>query len=326
MPKNSVADWDTTAGNNTDIGGINIDEGCAMANLNNGMREMMAQIKTLNPVGSAAAAAAYQPLDADLTALAATGVSAFSGLLYGLTLSNNGSDATNDIDIAVGVAIDSTNAKFIKLTGALTKRLDAAWAVGTNQGGLDTGAIANTTYHMWLIMRSDTGVVDVLFSTSASSPTMPANYDYKRRIGSIVRTGGAIKGFVQIGDEFFWKVQAADIAASNPGTSAVTATLTVPIGIVVTAAVSASLQSDNISAATFMLVTALTLTDTAPSSSAFSTVSGGDSAIDFWYGATIMHVQTNTSGQVRYRLSDSSASFTARLQTVGWIDTRGRLA
>lgn len=50
MAKNAVADWDTTAANNTDIGGISIAEGCAMANLNNGMREMMAQIKTLNPV------------------------------------------------------------------------------------------------------------------------------------------------------------------------------------------------------------------------------------------------------------------------------------
>ena len=46
MPKSAVSDWDTVAANNTDIGGISIAEGCAMANLNNAMREMMAQIKT----------------------------------------------------------------------------------------------------------------------------------------------------------------------------------------------------------------------------------------------------------------------------------------
>jgi hypothetical protein len=46
MPKSAVSDWDAVAANNTDVGGINIAEGCAMANLNNGMREMMAQIKT----------------------------------------------------------------------------------------------------------------------------------------------------------------------------------------------------------------------------------------------------------------------------------------
>lgn len=49
MSKDNVAAWDSTAANNTDIGGISIAENCAMANLNNAMREMMAQIKTLNP-------------------------------------------------------------------------------------------------------------------------------------------------------------------------------------------------------------------------------------------------------------------------------------
>ena len=42
MSKLTVADWDTTAANNTDVGGISIAENCAMANLNNGMREIMA--------------------------------------------------------------------------------------------------------------------------------------------------------------------------------------------------------------------------------------------------------------------------------------------
>lgn len=46
MAKNAVGDWDTTASNNSDIGGINIAEGCAAANVNNAIREMMAQIAT----------------------------------------------------------------------------------------------------------------------------------------------------------------------------------------------------------------------------------------------------------------------------------------
>jgi len=82
------------------------------------------------------------------------------------------------------------------LSSAITKRLDAAWAVGSGNGGLDTGTIANTTYHVWLIQRSDTGVVDALFSTSLTSPTMPTNYDRKRRIGIIVRSAGAILPFL----------------------------------------------------------------------------------------------------------------------------------
>jgi len=46
MPKNNVNEWDTTTANNTDVGGINIDEGCAAANINNALREMMAQVAT----------------------------------------------------------------------------------------------------------------------------------------------------------------------------------------------------------------------------------------------------------------------------------------
>lgn len=47
MPKNSVADWSTTAASNADIGGIDIDENCAAAGINNAIREMMAQVRTV---------------------------------------------------------------------------------------------------------------------------------------------------------------------------------------------------------------------------------------------------------------------------------------
>lgn len=46
MPKSAVADWSTTAANNTDIGGINIAENCPAAGMNNALRENMAQIAT----------------------------------------------------------------------------------------------------------------------------------------------------------------------------------------------------------------------------------------------------------------------------------------
>ena len=46
MAKSNVTQWDTTAANNTDVGGINVDEGCAAANVNNALREVMAQVAT----------------------------------------------------------------------------------------------------------------------------------------------------------------------------------------------------------------------------------------------------------------------------------------
>jgi len=122
------------------------------------------------------------------------------------------------------------------LTAAITKTT-GAWAVGSGNGGLDTGTVANSTwYHVYLIERPDTSVVDVLFSTSATAPTMPTGYTKKRRIGSILTDGSAhIIAFIQVGDRFQWSTPVADVNANNPGTSAVTRTLTVPTGIIVEA-------------------------------------------------------------------------------------------
>lgn len=126
--------------------------------------------------------------------------------IAGLILSMNGSDPDADVDVAVGSCRDAGDTANMRLAAGLTKQLDAAWAVGTNQGGLDTGAIAaDTLYAVWLIERSDTEVVDVLFSASFSSPTMPTNYDLKRLIGA-VRTDSSsdIVAFLQSGDDFVY--------------------------------------------------------------------------------------------------------------------------
>jgi hypothetical protein len=45
MAKNKVSEWSATAANNTDVGGIDIAEGCAPSGINNAIREIMAQIK-----------------------------------------------------------------------------------------------------------------------------------------------------------------------------------------------------------------------------------------------------------------------------------------
>jgi hypothetical protein len=137
-------------------------------------------------------------------------------VIYGLTYANNAGDATNDLDIAAGGAMDSTGAYWMTLSAAITKQLDAAWAVGTNAGGLDTGAVGNSDYYIWLIKRSDTGVVDALYSLSSTAPTMPTNYDYKRLIGWFKRVGGTIVAFHTYeteggGIEVSWDVPTLDV-------------------------------------------------------------------------------------------------------------------
>lgn len=239
------------------------------------------------------------------------------GYLYGLTLSNNTTDATNDIDIAAGTAVDGTGAVSMVLASTLVKRLDAAWAVGTNQGGLDTGSIANTTYHVWLIRRSDTGVVDALFSTSASAPTMPTNYDQKRRIGSIIRASGAIVLFSQRGDEFLLMSTAADVNTSGLSTSAVLYALTIPSGIIVGAIVAAQVyRAGGIGS---VLITSPAVTDIAAGGGVPpSTIISPSDQFGSWGGV----IRSNTSSQIRARASTAIASF--YVTTYGWVDDRGR--
>lgn len=242
--------------------------------------------------------------------------------ITGLGLSNNGSDANNDIDIAVGRACAGTGDYNLILTSARTKQLDATWAVGTNQGGLDTGSKANSTwYHVWLIARVDTHVVDVLFSTSATAPTMPSNYTKKRRIGAIkTNSSGNIIAFVQIGDDFLWSSPPAlDVDVTNLSTSRVNyALVSVPTGIVVKVffnvyAVAAALRQLYFSNPNF--------TDIAPSASA--TPLAQIDTLGTNLRQDNMSQYTDTSAQISVR--SSGASTTLRIAVLGWTDPRGKI-
>jgi len=287
--------WSQTAASNTAVGGISTDGTVTLVNqIDNMFRGMMAELAVARDDGTIAAIAPR-------------------GYLHGLTLSNNVSDATNDIDIAVGecAASDSPYWK-MALSSALTKRLDAGWAVGTNQGGLDTGVISNGTYQVWLIQRSDTGVVDALFSASPTSPTMPTNYDRKRRIGAILRESAAIVGFRQVGNTFR---RVAKIDRSSTGALADTLlTISVPSSIVVE-----PIMTNNLSLGA--------------TSNVSNQIGNGDAgAIQFTFQQTTgidattitSGTFTNMSAQIRYAVIISSGTINANiLQTLGWIDPRG---
>jgi len=45
MPRAKISEFSTTAGDNTDIDGINIAEGCAPSGINDAIRELMSQLK-----------------------------------------------------------------------------------------------------------------------------------------------------------------------------------------------------------------------------------------------------------------------------------------
>lgn len=149
-----------------------------------------------------------------------------AGYITGLGTSNNVTDPTNDIDIAAGSCRDGSNLASMALAASLTKKLDASWVVGTNQGMLDgTESVAGTPdndtfYFLWLIRRSDTGVVDVLASESGSAPTLPTGYDQKRLIGAVRRGTAANAAYYQDGDWFRFQANRAVLSAGTSTTAA----------------------------------------------------------------------------------------------------------
>lgn len=241
-----------------------------------------------------------------------------AGHINGLTLANNGTDANNDIDIAAGVCVDDTGADIITLASAMTKRLDAAWAVGTAAGGLDTGSEANSTwYHLWAIKRTDTGVCDVLFSASATTPTMPASYDRKRRIGAVYNnSSGNIEAFVQHGDDFLWTVSPTPSTSSTGliSSGGTLFSLQAPTGVVVRVTVNFWF-ADGVSSQVYLsspLAPDLAATATTGRADGLNAGSGGQKTL-----------LTNTSGQIRARGS-AGTSGQIYIATIGWRDPRGR--
>jgi len=244
--------------------------------------------------------------------------------LSGYTMSTAGSSAT--MTVAAGSAADSTNVVFINLNSSISKTT-SSWAVGTGNGGLDTGAIANNTwYHFHAIRRPDTGVVDVLVSLSPTAPTLPANYTQFRRIGS-GRTNGSAQWlkFVQDGDYFRWDASILDVGLLNPGTTAVSATLSVPSGVNVEASINVVL-SDSTNLGSGAYISDLATPDEAPSASVAPLLSTSQIATTNIAVAANLRVRTNTSAQVRYRVNTSFATLAFRIATLGWYDSRGRNA
>ncbi len=251
------------------------------------------------------------------------GLAAGGGYIDGLILSRS---TVTTYAVAAGVAIndDASAKRPLALGSSLTKSL-SAWAVGNNNGSLDTGAIgANAWYHVHLIRRDSDGVLDILLSLSATAPTMPSGWTARRRIGSIrTNASSQITPFVQVGDTFLWDVVVDDGAIVNPGTAAVNRTLTVPTGVVVFPIVTWGLTAAG--TATFgLLVTPLSITDTAVSATAVTVRVQVASASGGTMSSVVSHVPTNTNAQVRTRTDSASASDTLRILTQGWIDLRGK--
>jgi hypothetical protein len=249
-------------------------------------------------------------------------VAALNKSIYGFTYSVNGSDPTNDIDFAAGGAMDSTGAYWIT-GGALTKQLDAAWAVGTNAGMLDTGAVGDNDYYLYVIARSDTGVVDYLASLSSSAPTMPASYDYKRLIGWVKRVGGTNVAWTTYeteggGLELLWTSPTLDIDLANTLTTARrTDAVKVPLGFSVTAHLNVLLSD---ATATIAWITCPDQTDLAPAITVAPLRNVGFNTANVVRPGGQLFVRTSSTGRIAARANLTVDDY--RVVTIGFTWAR----
>lgn len=237
----------------------------------------------------------------------------------------NGGTPSTTISIAVGDLQDVGNAGAIRLSAALTKNINAVWAVGSGNGGLAAALVltASTFYHLFVIKRTDTGVVDAYFDTSISAANIPSPYTLYRRV-STHRTDAnkLLLEYTQNGRFFVWKRPNAnlglDLNVTNPGTNLGTVTCTVPPDVPVMVMGQANLvrgAGNVVACFSDPSIYDTAVTGTAPPL--------GQLANDTGAGANMcgqVTIKSNTLKQINYRLSFSDANTILRLNTAGWED------
>jgi hypothetical protein len=247
----------------------------------------------------------------------AGGILTLPKMLAGLILSNDATSPNTVIDIDVGSACSDDGTTMMVLGAAWTKTLAGPWTAGSGNAGLDTGTVAVATwYHVFLIERTDTSVVDVLFSTSPTAPMMPANYIKKRRIGSVATAAApsTIQQFLQTGDFFLWKNPLPVLSNANFGVGMTNLTVAAPPGVRTIALITVYLASPSAGVNTMI----------------YATESNGqaNNSINLFQGAGLgagsdFQILTNTASNVAFYSGIGGASG-LWVTIKGYTDFRGK--
>lgn len=242
------------------------------------------------------------------------------GHIFDLSMSN-AADTVNDITVSSGEAVDENGEVLMVLPASITKRLDAAWTVGDGGGGLNTGTKAtNTWYEVLLISRQDTGVVDVMFSTTGNRATLPANYTHKRRIGWIRNGASSILQFSQTGDYITLFTPINDVAVAKT-TTLTTVTVTVPPNCI--GRFRGGVDSTTSANANASTVIREMSADTSAPSATTGLATFGYADLATWYDAQQFELRVDGSSQMKH---DSSVAVgNLDISTYGWIDRRRRI-
>lgn len=236
----------------------------------------------------------------------------------------NDTDTAHDIEIGIGQARNDDDDLNVELAAVLTKRIDAAWVEGDNNGGMATGTVANNTwYHMFLISQdSDPTNIDVTFDISTTGANAPTGWTSERRVGSVLTNGSAnILNFHDNGNgEILWDSPIEDLDTGSVGTSPTSITMSVPLGFASEARFSAF--GDDGLIAFFKFFSPDQSDQTASETAAPGHQIAADPGVATGNSCQLQ-IWTNTSSIVK--VTSSVATTQVRVWTDGYRDLRGKL-
>jgi hypothetical protein len=160
MAKNAVTDWDTTAANNTDVGGINIQGTAPVSNMDDALRTIMAQIATFRTGAS---------FTGTLTGAAAT----FSGAVSASSFTSTQNFGSSTAVVVLGA------------TGAGQVLLRPN-GVGSTTGQMVIATTGNATVNGTLTATSGTFSSGVAITGTLSGTAVATAAQYRANTASLV--------------------------------------------------------------------------------------------------------------------------------------------
>ncbi|MBW4692187.1 MAG: hypothetical protein KME27_10520 [Lyngbya sp. HA4199-MV5] len=249
-------------------------------------------------------------------------------LVEGLECSQNGSNPQY-VDLTAGkAAIDVQGVRYTVTSAAFTKRLNAAWAIGTNAGGLLTGSSfpASTTLHCYVMRRRSNGVVDHGFHTSATQTTFTdgsSNVWDLRLHMSLLTDATQMVPIDQNGNEVTFRTPYSDVSTGIP-TTATLYTLSVPTGIALKAKLDVFWGRQSSTGNLYFWLSDPASPDLTITTSVFNGYSSAFATTPaaFITASVPYVVGTNTSAQVRCK-ANAVSGVNTQLLTRGYFHPRG---